>query len=226
MAATIGLERFAHHSASQGHWWQLAGMVVVVSDQVGAAVPLPRPCSHSAGRCSFSALTTIVVERLPPGDPMRGERGGRRCFSSCRTSCSRSRRPAHESWALPEPTPRPRSPCCFLVRVSGRCYLFPLALFIIGRWTASGYSYTNLFKPLAAVVLAAVILGESVRLTFLLGGALVLIGLSLGALQRALGAPSTASVVTDAEPNVVPVPVTAADAALDTAGRTRLSPQV
>ena len=50
----------------------------------------------------------------------------------------------------------------FLV-VFGTVLLFPLALFIIGRWTASGYSYTGLFKPLAGVALAAVILGEPIR---------------------------------------------------------------
>ena len=40
MAATIGLERFTLHGVA-GALVAAAGMVVVVSDQLGAAVPLP-----------------------------------------------------------------------------------------------------------------------------------------------------------------------------------------
>ena len=161
-----------------------------------------------------------MIKRLPPGHPITANAVGGAFVLP--TSCSRCRLAAHESWALPS-RPETWVALLFLV-VFGTVLLFPLALFIIGRWTASGYSYTDLFKPLAAVALAAVILGESIRLTFLLGGALVLVGLWLGALSARSGS-SAASVVTEAEPNVVRVPVIADDAALDTA-ETGLSPQV
>ena len=97
----------------------------------------------------------------------------------------------------------------FLVLL-GTVLLFPLALFIIGRWTASGYSYTGLFKPLAAAALAAVILGEPIRPTFVLGGALILVGVWVGALT-AQSVPSALSAMIDPEPSLVLVPVVADD---------------
>ena len=109
----------------------------------------------------------------------------------------------------------------FLV-VFGTVLLFPLALFIIGRWAASGYSYTGLFKPLAGVALAAVILGEPIRPTFLLGGALALVGVWVGAFS-ARSDPSPAPVGIEAEPDRVLVPLVADQGGWDTAGRERSS---
>jgi drug/metabolite transporter (DMT)-like permease len=95
--------------------------------------------------------------------------------------------------------------------VFGTVLLFPLALFIIGRWTASGYSYSNLFKPLAGVALATIILSEPIRLSFLLGGALVLVGVWIGAFSGG-SADAPAPVTNDAEPIVGRGPVLADEA--------------
>ena len=92
----------------------------------------------------------------------------------------------------------------------GTVLLFPLALFIIGRWTASGYSYTGLFKPLAAVALAAIILGEPIRLIFVLGGALILVGVWVGAFN-AQSVPSAPSLVIEARPTLILAPAIADD---------------
>jgi drug/metabolite transporter (DMT)-like permease len=176
MAATIGLERFTLRGAA-GALVAAAGMVVVVSDQLGAAVPLPALLALG-GALLFASLTTVVIKRLPPGDPIAANAVGGVFVLPILLALSLL---AHEPWALPS-RPETWLALVFLV-VFGTVLLFPLALFIIGRWTASGYSYTNLFKPLAAVALAAVILGEPVRLTFVLGGALVLVGVWVGALS-------------------------------------------
>jgi drug/metabolite transporter (DMT)-like permease len=217
LAAVIGLERFTLRGVA-GALVAAAGMVVVVGDQLGAAVPLSALLALG-GAMLFSALTTVVIKRLPPGDPIAANAVGGVFVLPILLALSLA---AHESWALPSRL-ETWVALLFLV-VFGTVLLFPLALFIIGRWTASGYSYTNLFKPLAAVALAAVILGEPVRLTFLLGGALVLIGLWLGALSAHSGS-SPASVVTEAEPNILHAPVIADDAVLDPA-EPGLSPQV
>jgi drug/metabolite transporter (DMT)-like permease len=192
-------------------------MVVVVGDQLGAAVPLSALLALG-GAMLFSALTTVVIKRLPPGDPIAANAVGGVFFLPILLALSLA---AHESWALPSRL-ETWVALLFLV-VFGTVLLFPLALFIIGRWTASGYSYTNLFKPLAAVALAAVILGEPVRLTFLLGGALVLVGVWVGAFSTR-SAPTSTSVETGAEPNVDRVVLVAAD---DIVGRAEagLSPR-
>ena len=127
---------------------------------------------------------------------------------------------ANETWALPSRL-ETWAALGFLV-VFGTVLLFPLALFIIGRWTASGYSYTGLFKPLAGVALAAVILGEPIRVTFVLGGALVLVGVWVGAFS-APSVPSPASDEIEPEPHRALVPVIADDGGRDQVGRERSS---
>ena len=205
MAATIGLERFTLRGVA-GASVAAVGLVVVVSDQVGAAVPLPALLALG-GAMFFAALTTIVIKRLPPGHPIAANAVGGLFVLPILLALSFV---AHEPWELPG-RPETWVALVFLV-VFGTVLLFPLALFIIGRWTASGYSYSNLFKPLAAVALAAMLLGEPVRLTFVVGGALVLGGVWVGAFS-AQAAPAPAP-VPEAGPSILGAPpVAAADIA-------------
>jgi drug/metabolite transporter (DMT)-like permease len=215
LAAAIGLERFTFRGVA-GALVAAAGMVVVVGDQLGAAVPLPALLALG-GAMLFGSVTAVVIKRLPPGHPIAANAVGGLFVLPILVALSFFTR---ESWALPS-RPETWVALVFLV-VFGTVLLFPLALFIIGRWTASGYSYTGLFKPLAGVALATVILGEPIRLTFVLGGALVLIGVWVGAFT-ARSVPSSASVAIENEPNRVLVPSAADDGGWDRAGRERSS---
>ncbi len=203
LAASIGLERFTLRGAT-GALVAAAGLVIVVSDQLGAAVPQPALLALG-GAMLFAAVTSVVIKRLPPGHPIAANAVSGVFVLPILLALSLF---THESWALPS-RPETWVALVFLV-VFGTVLLFPLALFIIGRWTASGYSYTGLFKPLAGVALAAVILGEPIRLTFVLGGALVLVGVWVGALG-AQSAPSAAPAVIEAGPGLVLAPVVADD---------------
>ena len=216
LAAVIGLERFTLRGVL-GALIAAAGMVVVVGDQLGAAVPLPALLALG-GAMFFGALTSVVIKRLPPGHPIAANAVGGALVLPILLVLSAV---ANEPWAMPN-RPETWAALVFLV-VFGTVLLFPLALFIIGRWTASGYSYTGLFKPLAGVALAAVILGEPVRLTFVLGGALVLVGVWIGAFS-AQSAPSPAAAITEPEPHRALVPVIASGGGRDRAGRDH-SPQ-
>jgi drug/metabolite transporter (DMT)-like permease len=203
LAAIIGLEQFTLRGVT-GALIAAAGMVVVVSDQLGAAVPLTILLALS-GAMVFGAVTAVVIKRLPPGHPITANAVGGVFVLPILVALSFF---AHESRVLPS-RPETWVALGFLI-VFGTVLLFPLALFIIGRWTASGYSYTGLFKPLAGVALAAVILGEPIRLTFVLGGALVLVGVWVGAFS-AHSVPSAASSVTEAGPTLGLGPVVADD---------------
>ena len=203
LAALIGLERFTVRGGT-GALIAAAGMVVVLSDQLGAAVPLTILLALG-GAMFFGAVTAVVIKRLPPGHPVTANAVGGVFVLPILVALSFF---AHESWSLPS-RPETWAALGFLV-VFGTVLLFPLALFIIGRWTASGYSYTGLFKPLAGVALAAVILGEPIRLTFVLGGALVLVGVWVGAFS-AHSVPSASSSVTEAGPTLGLGPVIADD---------------
>jgi len=205
LAATIGLERFTLRGVA-GALVAAAGAAVVVGDQLGAAVPLPALLALG-GAMFFGAVAAVVIKRLPPGQPIAANAVGGAFVLPILLALSFL---THESRALPS-RPETWMALGFLVLL-GTVLLFPLALFIIGRWTASGYSYTGLFKPLAAVALAAVILGESIRLTFVLGGALILVGVWVGAFS-APSVPSVASAGTAAEPDRVLAPLIADDGA-------------
>jgi drug/metabolite transporter (DMT)-like permease len=61
--------------------------------------------------------------------------------------------------------------------------LFLLYLFILGRWTASGTSYSFVLIPIGTVILASFLVDESISSIFLAGGALVLIGVWIGAIR-------------------------------------------
>jgi len=208
LAASIGLERVTLRGVV-GALVAGAGMVVVVSDQIGAAVPVPALLALG-GAMFFAALTTVVIKRVPPGHPIAANAVGGLFVLPVLLALSFA---AGEPWVLPS-RHETWVALAFLV-LFGTVLLFPLALFIIGRWTASGYSYTNLFKPLAAVALAAIILGEPIRLTLVVGGTLVLVGVWAGAFSTtAVSAPPQA--VTEAEPDVVSVLL---DADSDIVGR-------
>jgi drug/metabolite transporter (DMT)-like permease len=66
----------------------------------------------------------------------------------------------------------------------GSVAVFILALYILARWTASATSYAFLLFPLVAVVLGALMLDEPVQPTFVIGGAIVLAGVYIGAVHR------------------------------------------
>ena len=199
LAAIIGIERFSLRGVA-GAVIAAFGLVVVVGDQLGAAVPLPALLALG-GAMFFSAVTAVLIKRLPPGHPVTANAVGGIFVLPILFVLSLL---VQESRVLPS-QPETWMALMFLV-VFGTVLLFPLALFIIGRWTASGYSYTNLFKPLAGVALAAIILSEPVRLTFLLGGVLTLVGVWVGAFS-AQSDPFPTQSVSSADPGLVLAPV-------------------
>jgi drug/metabolite transporter (DMT)-like permease len=90
------------------------------------------------------------------------------------------------SLALSEPRVIPADPWVqgsfiYLVLI-GSIGVFLLYLFVLGRWTASASSYILLLAPLAAAVVGYLILGEAVSLTLVAGGALVVLGVYVGAI--------------------------------------------
>lgn len=60
---------------------------------------------------------------------------------------------------------------------------FLLYLFVLGNWTASGTSYSFVLIPLVTVILASWLAKEQITVQFLIGGALVLFGVWIGALM-------------------------------------------
>ncbi|HUG46961.1 MAG TPA: DMT family transporter [Candidatus Limnocylindria bacterium] len=73
--------------------------------------------------------------------------------------------------------------------VIGSVVLFMLFLFIIERWTASATSYSLLLMPLPAAVGGALLLGEPITIGLIVGGAVIVLGVYLGAFAPSLARP-------------------------------------
>ena len=57
-----------------------------------------------------------------------------------------------------------------------------LYMFVLSKWTASGLSYNFVLSPLVTILVASMVVDAKITLNFLIGGALVLGGVLIGAL--------------------------------------------
>jgi drug/metabolite transporter (DMT)-like permease len=88
---------------------------------------------------------------------------------------------AGESWRAPE-SPSVWGAITYLVVASP--FLFMLVVYVIQRWTATGASYQFVLFPIVSVFGGALLLGEDVTSSLLLGAPFVLLGVYIGALSR------------------------------------------
>jgi drug/metabolite transporter (DMT)-like permease len=87
---------------------------------------------------------------------------------------------AGESWQAPA-SPSVWGALLYLAVASP--FLFMLVVFVIKRWTATGASYQFVLFPIVSVIGGALLLGEDVTSSLLLGAPLVLLGVYVGALS-------------------------------------------
>lgn len=92
---------------------------------------------------------------------------------------------AQETWNLPA-TSTGWAALAYLI-IFGSVIMFYLFVYVLTRWTASAASYSILFFPLIATILAAWLAKETVTLPFILGGAVVLVGVWVGAFYTKTG---------------------------------------
>lgn len=88
----------------------------------------------------------------------------------------------NQTWALPS-SARVWGAVVYLV-VVGSVALFWLFLYVIERWTASATVYAITLMPVGAVILGALFADEPITVELVIGGALVLGAVYVGALPR------------------------------------------
>ena len=86
---------------------------------------------------------------------------------------------SQETWNMPA-SPSVWAALGYLIVASP--ILFMLIVYVIGRWTATGASYQFVLFPIVSVIGGALLLGEEVTSSLLLGAPLVLAGVYIGAL--------------------------------------------
>jgi drug/metabolite transporter (DMT)-like permease len=154
------------------------GIVIVAADQLVLDVPLVAIVLLVAGAFCM-AQSGVVVKRWPPGDPVSANAfgmvvGGLLLLGASIITGETPVLPAAADtwWSM-----------VYLIG-PGSVGLFVLVLYVLARWTASATSYAFLLFPLVAIALGALLLNEPVRPSFLLGGAVVLGGVYIGAVYR------------------------------------------
>lgn len=176
-AAAHRLEKF-HWSGLAGALIALGGIVLAVSQDLGASIPLLSLLSVLAGAACI-AEGTVLFKLFPRPDPLATNTVATTTGAIFLVMISLL---AGEGRVLPA-TASTWAAYAYLV-LAGSVILFYLYLFVLSRWTASATSYSFLLFPVATVGIAAWLTDETITPRFLLGGLVVLLGVWLGALKK------------------------------------------
>ncbi len=188
-AVAHGLEAFRWRGLA-GALIAFAGIAVSVGAEIGRAVPLASLLAVVAGAACM-AEGSVVFKLLPGAKPLPANVVA---FSVAACIQVVVALVAGETWITPS-SPRTIAALAYLV-VVGSVVLFYLYLFLLSRWTASATSYVFLLFPVATAPMAALVLGEHVTWQFVLGAAIALLGVWIGAIWNPARGPSAARVRT------------------------------
>ncbi len=176
------------HGLESFRWRGLAGAVLAVA---GIAVAFFDGRSGSAPIWALVAIilsavciseATVVVKFFPRSDLFAANALGMTTGALTLIVLSLIR---HEPWRLPQKAATWFS-VAYLV-VMGSVVVFWLFLFLLGKLTASVASYQFVLFPFVTVFVAGWLAGETPNVGFVIGGALVLAGVWIGALSRRTG---------------------------------------
>jgi drug/metabolite transporter (DMT)-like permease len=173
LAVSVGQERFTVRALA-GALVALSGIIVIVGEQLTAAVSPASIGAVIVGLCCI-AVSNVVVKQVPPGHPVTANAFGMAIGSAVLLALA---------VLVDEPRTVPQSistwaALAYLVAV-GAVGLFMLTLYVLARWSASATAYATLAMPLVTVAVAAIVLGEEVGPSFVVGAALVVAGVYVG----------------------------------------------
>jgi drug/metabolite transporter (DMT)-like permease len=174
LAVAFKLERVAWRGLG-GSLLVLLGIGAVFQEQLRAAVPLMPLVVLLLG--SFSgALSGIVIKRFPKSHPISTNAVAMAIGAAILVLLSLA---FGETWRLPA-LPVTWGALAWLVASASIAFI--LMVWLLARWSASAASYGTVLQPLVTVAVASWLAGEQISGMFALGGALVLLGVYVGAL--------------------------------------------
>ncbi len=182
LSSAVGFERLTARNVI-GTLVAVAGLAVVFASEISGNVPLVRVGAILAGALS-AAGTGVLVKAFPRTDPVATNAVGTLVGAPLLLVLAAV---AGERLALPHETATWLA-IAFLVlsTVVG----FVTVTFVILRWTPSAAAYQVTISPIVTVVLATLLAGEAFGPGFFVGGAIVLLGVVIGA--AAAGRPRSA----------------------------------
>lgn len=183
LAVVHGLERWRWQSAF-GSLLALVGVVLIVGERlVVGTLPL-LPMLAVVGSAVAIAESSVLVKLFPRSHPLahNGVAMGVGALLLLALSFVAAERRA-------VPTQPPTLLATGYLVIVGSVIVFMLFLFVIERWSASATSYSLLLMPLVAVVASAALRGEEITVALVGGGALVVVGVYLGAFAPSFAVP-------------------------------------
>ena len=154
------------------------GILVVGANQISLNVPIVALLLLLAAAVC-QAESGIVVKRFPPGDLVSANAIGMLLGAAMLAVVALI---TGETLIVPT-QPETWLAMAYLIG-PGSIAVFILVLYVLARWTASATSYAFLLFPLVAIAIGWLLLGEPVQPSFLIGGAIVLAGVYVGAVYR------------------------------------------
>ena len=173
-AIAHGLEQFSLR-ALVGSLIALGGLAFLVSDRIEADVPLLSLLAMVAGAV-FLAESGVILKLTPRAHPVASNAVGMLAGSVGLLGLSAL---VGDAWLAPAQSDT-WAAMVFLV-LGGSVAVFGLYAFLLGRWTASAVSYILLLQPLPTLVYSALLRGEPLTPALLVGGAVMLLGVYIGA---------------------------------------------
>ena len=189
LAVAHGLERMSLRPVV-GILIALAGLAFVVNDRIHADVPLPSLLAVVIGAVLL-AESGVVLKLTPRTHPAASNAVGMLSGGLLLLAVSAI---VGDSWRIPTQSDT-WAAMVFLV-FGGSVAVFGLFVYLLERWTASAVSYVLLLQPLPTLLYSAILTDEPLTPALLVGGALMLIGVYIGAFSTAqapAAAPSEAS---------------------------------
>jgi drug/metabolite transporter (DMT)-like permease len=177
LAIAHGQERFRVQGLVGG-LVAVAGVALVFADQLSADVPAGSLAAFVFGVACI-AETGVIVKLIPRSDPFGTNAVAMMTGTAVVLPLSLV---TGEPWTLPVQT-ETWVAAGYLV-VFGSVALFALYLFALSRWTASAVSYVDLLFPLVTISAAALLTGERISLSLVIGGAIILAGVYIGAFLK------------------------------------------
>lgn len=160
-----------------GGFLALAGIAYAFFEQPGGDLPALSVLAIIAGVACI-AESTVVIKMIPRSDPFITNALAVTVGAATLVILSLL---AGESWSLP--IQRATWMSIIYLTLFGSVIMFYLFLFVVRRWTASATSFQFVLFPFVTVIVAGWLADETVNSAFILGGALTLVGVWIGALS-------------------------------------------
>lgn len=172
------LEKFRWQSLLGG-LIAVTGIAIAVRAQAGTAVPVLSVLALISGSAIAAEGNIILKLYSPKSDPIA---------TNALTLTSGLVLLVILSFVFSEPRNIPSLPATWLAIVYsvifGTVMVFYMFVWLLGQWSASATHYVVMLFPIVATIAGSLLAGERVTLTFILGGALVLMGVYVGALMK------------------------------------------